>query len=414
MSVIKNVATLITGTTIAQVIPIAISPILTRIYSPEDFGVLTLYISIFAIFSVIATLRYELAIVQPKNDQDAKSIVIISFFLVSVISIVCLFFAFIYNFLDLNNLKDKSIAVWLYFIPLSIFFVGIYNISNYWLLREGRYNDMSKSKMIQGASLSVSQVFLSIIKNNGLVVGYIFGQILSAIFIFRRSSKFWKKVPNPTIQICKYNMRKYKAMPLYSAPGAFADSFSTQLPIFTITYIFGSYTTGIFGLTFRILNMPATLVSQAISQVVYKKVIDQNHNNNQEYLLVFVFKVFFSLLALVIPFAIIIWSFGEDIFGFVFGIEWRQAGSMASILIIAVVFRFAISPLSTILAINKNILLGVSWQFFYLVTLSCTLWFFRNQQLETFLWAFVVHEVLLYIIYFVAILIGVKRLKGVN
>ena len=414
MSVVKNIATLITGTTVAQVIPIAISPILTRIYSPKDFGVLTLYVSICAVFSVIATLRYELAIVQPKDNQDAKSIVIISFILVTIVSFICLILALLYNYLDLKILHDKNIAVWLYLIPLSVFCMGVYNISNYWLLRESRYKDMSKSKMIQGTSLSISQVSLGAMKNGGLIFGYLIGQTISTFFIFKRSNSSLKKVKNPTIKICKENLKKYKAMPLYSAPGAFADNFSTQLPIFTITYIFGSYATGIFGLTFRILNMPASLVSQAISQVVYKKVIDQNHNKNQEYLLIFVFKVFLSLLILVTPFATIIWFFGEDIFGFIFGIEWRQAGSMASILIIAIVLRFAVSPLSTILAIDSNIILGVSWQFCYLVTLSCTLWFFRNHSLESFLWAFVVHEVSLYIVYFITILIGVKRLQGVN
>lgn len=414
MSVIKNIAILITGTTVAQIIPIAISPILTRIYTPEDFGVLTLYVSICAVFSVIATLRYELAIVQPKDDRDAKSIVIISFILITAISLICLVFVMFYNFLDLDVLKGENISFWLYLAPVSIFCMGIYNISNYWLLRKSKYKDMSTSKMIQGASLSTSQVLLGVIKNNGLIFGYLIGQVLSTIFIFRRSSKSWKKIANPSVKLCKFNLKKYKSMPLYSAPGAFADNFSTQLPIFTITYIFGSYVTGIFGLTFRILNMPAALVSQAISQVVYKKVIDQDHDQNQQYLFSFVFKVFFSLCALVTPFAIIIWFYGQDIFSFIFGAEWQQAGSMASTLILAIVLRFAINPLSTILAIDKNVILGVIWQFSYLITLSCTLWFFRKNDLESFLWAFVIHEIIQYIFYFIIILIGVKRLQGVS
>lgn len=412
MSSIKNIATLITGTTVAQIIPIAISPILTRIYTPKDFGTLTLYISICAIFSVVATLRYELAIVQPKNDQDAKSIVIVSFILVTTISLICLIFAVIYNFFNLNILEGENISEWLYLAPASVFCVGVYNISNYWLLRESRYKDMATSKMIQGASLSVSQVSLSVIKSNGLVFGHLIGQILSTIFIFRRSSKFWKRVPNPSLKICKENIKKYKAMPLYSTPGAFADNLSTQLPVFTITYIFGTYITGIFGLTFRILNMPAALVSQAISQVVYKRVVDQDHSQDQKHLLAFIFKIFFSLLALVLPFAIVIWFFGEEIFSFLFGEEWRQAGSMASILIIAIVFRFAISPLSTVLAINENVKLGVAWQFTYLITLSSTLMFFSRFELDTFLWAFVIHEVVIYLFYLIMILIGVKRLQG--
>ena len=91
----RNVLTLMTGTTIAQAIPIAISPILTRIYAPEDFGMFALYMSVASIISVIATGRYELAIMLPKKDEDAVNIValsiIISFF-VSFISLLIVFF----------------------------------------------------------------------------------------------------------------------------------------------------------------------------------------------------------------------------------------------------------------------------------------------------------------------------------
>jgi O-antigen/teichoic acid export membrane protein len=74
----RNVLTLMTGTTIAQAIPIAISPILTRIYTPEDFGVFALYMSVVSIVSVVATGRYELAIMLPKKDEDAINIVTLS------------------------------------------------------------------------------------------------------------------------------------------------------------------------------------------------------------------------------------------------------------------------------------------------------------------------------------------------
>ena len=89
MAVFKNIVTLMSGTTIAQAIPLAISPILTRIYSPSDFGVLAIYSSIMAVIAVIATCRYELAILQPKQNDDAKSLVFLSF--ISVIFISTLF-----------------------------------------------------------------------------------------------------------------------------------------------------------------------------------------------------------------------------------------------------------------------------------------------------------------------------------
>jgi len=74
----RNVLTLMTGTTIAQAIPIAISPVLIRIYTSEDFGVFALYMSIASILSVVATGRYEMAIMLPKKDSDAINVVVLS------------------------------------------------------------------------------------------------------------------------------------------------------------------------------------------------------------------------------------------------------------------------------------------------------------------------------------------------
>jgi O-antigen/teichoic acid export membrane protein len=83
----RNVLTLMTGTTIAQAIPIAISPILTRIYTPEDFGVFALYMAIAAIISVVSTGRYEMAIMLPKRNEDVNAIVKLILILLSSISI---------------------------------------------------------------------------------------------------------------------------------------------------------------------------------------------------------------------------------------------------------------------------------------------------------------------------------------
>lgn len=107
MAFFRNIATLITGTTVAQAIPIAISPILTRIYTPEEFGPLALYISITSIFSVIATFRYELTIVQVQCDEDAKSLIQLSFFLISIVSFFSLIFAIAYNVFDWNFLQKS-------------------------------------------------------------------------------------------------------------------------------------------------------------------------------------------------------------------------------------------------------------------------------------------------------------------
>jgi O-antigen/teichoic acid export membrane protein len=127
----RNVLTLMTGTTIAQAIPIAISPILTRIYSPEDFGVFALFVAITSIFGTIANGRYELAIMLPKKDEDAINIFALGFIITTFISLLLLILVLIFQDKIVDILKNEDIRVWLYFVPLAVFFVGLYNILNY-------------------------------------------------------------------------------------------------------------------------------------------------------------------------------------------------------------------------------------------------------------------------------------------
>ena len=121
----RNVFALMTGTTIAQAIPIAISPILTRIYTPEDFGVFALYMAIASILSVIATGRYELAIMLPKKDEDAINIAALSIIISFFVSFVSLLIVFVFNAQITNLLGNPEISNWLYFIPLTVLLTGV-------------------------------------------------------------------------------------------------------------------------------------------------------------------------------------------------------------------------------------------------------------------------------------------------
>ena len=132
----RNVLTLMTGTTIAQAIPIAISPILTRIYSPEDFGMLALFLALFSILSTIATGRYELAIMSPESDDEAKDIVFLSILVaifVFFISTILIWFFDVEIAILLGNSEIKN---WLYFIPFTVLSFGVYQSIDYWLNRQ--------------------------------------------------------------------------------------------------------------------------------------------------------------------------------------------------------------------------------------------------------------------------------------
>ena len=173
----RNVLTLMTGTTIAQAIPVAISPILTRLYSPDDFGVYALFISIAMIFASIANGRYELAIMLPEEDEDAFNLAVLGFAITLCMSVVLLFIFVVFNRLITEILGNQEISFWLYFIPVVVLFIGLYNVLNYFNTRLEKYKDIASANIYKAFILVSVQLSIRLIK--GGVVGLVSGQVLS-------------------------------------------------------------------------------------------------------------------------------------------------------------------------------------------------------------------------------------------
>ena len=410
----RNVLTLMTGTSIAQAIPIAISPILTRIYTPEDFGILALFTALASVFAVIATLRYELAIIQPGQNEDAAALVVLSIIIGLGFSLLILLGVFIFNTQIQQLLNNSEIGVWLYLVPFSVLLTSLYQSLNYWNTRNKQYKKIAYSKVAKGFGASSAQVGLGVATiTGGMILGYITGQVSALWVLLSKAFKHDKDdFRHVTKQRVWKNAKIYKKFPKYSTLGAFADTASLQMPILILSKFYDMGTTGMFSLTFRVLHLPMTFMSASLSQVLFQKIAHLQHHSPQ-HIHRLIIKLFLILLAMMLPFVIFIGLFGEALFVFVFGEPWHEAGSLAAILVIAVAVRFAVSPLSSVLAMDHNVKLGVLWQFIYLFTITSTLYLFSSENIKTFVVAFVVHEVVLYFLYLAFILKGAKNIQVV-
>ena len=123
-----NVLTLMTGSTLSQSIPIAISPILTRIYTPEEFGVYAIFLAIVTIFGTIISGRYELAIMLPKKDEDAINIFALGLVITICLTVFTSILVIVLKNYIVNLLNTHTIEYWLYLVPLSILLIGCYNL----------------------------------------------------------------------------------------------------------------------------------------------------------------------------------------------------------------------------------------------------------------------------------------------
>ena len=407
----QHVLMLMTGTTLAQAIPIAVSPILTRIYTPEDFGVLALFTAISSVLGILATGRYEIAVILPKENEDAANIVVLAALIALGISLLTSIAIYIFEDIIIGALGNEHLRGWLYVVPVSIFLSGIYQSMIFWNNRFKQFGMVASSFVSQGGCTAGSQLGLGLwssLAGGALILGNLMGQIAGALILLLRSwTVFAQQIPRISMDRIIANAGEYKNFPLFSTWGALFNTAGTQMPVLIISKFYGLATSGLFSLTFRVLSMPISLVSGAVYNVLLQRVT-QIHNEEPEKLLGFIIKAGMLLGVLSLPIIFVMFFWGETLFVLVFGDNWAEAGQMASILSVAVAMRFTVSPLSSVLALNHNVKKGVAWQTVYFFTLAATLLLASGLDMKAFLLVFVVHEVVLYGLFFGLILSGAK------
>ena len=193
----KNTLTLVMGSVIAQAISIAIFPILTRIYSPEDFGLLSLYVAFISILGVIATGRYELAIMLPKKEEEAKILFKISIFIAFIVALIISIPLVFLNSEIANFFGSPDIAKWLYLIPVSVFLTGVNQALINWNNRKKEFYKTSLSRVNQMISQGSVQTYLGYIsKTGGLIIGQFIGIFSSILYLLIKNSNNKKNRKN--------------------------------------------------------------------------------------------------------------------------------------------------------------------------------------------------------------------------
>ncbi len=324
---LRNVFTLVSATGLAQAIALAIYPVLTRIYKPEEHGLFSLYLSIVTITGIMATGKYELAIMLPKREKDGAGLTLLSIFISLIFSILILvFIAFFHDSIP-RWLGNPDIERWLYFIPLSTFLVAIFQSLGVWYNRRQDYRVIAGGNL--GQSVFNSAVKLSassaLNKGGGLVVGAISGQLLGAvIFLARLGKAGWGSFKEVTFRSMKKLSGEYAFFPRFSMPNKLINNLSGSLPIFAISLYFTAEQVGFFGLGFMLINRPMNLISNSFTKVFSRKIIEMHNKGRAIYPEVRRFVLRMSALA-ILPFLVVM-IFSPLLVSVIFGKEWLEAG----------------------------------------------------------------------------------------
>jgi O-antigen/teichoic acid export membrane protein len=370
-----------TGTTIAQAIPIAISPILTRIYTPEDFGVFALYISVASIIAVIATGRYELAIMLPKKDEDAMNIVVLSIVISFFVSLITLLIVFIFNSQITNLLENPEISSWLYFIPLTVLLTGMYQSFNYWNNRKKQYKKLATNKVVQSGITATTNLGMGLsgFGSSGLIFGKIFGQGVATAalgkMIWTEDKSFLQNVKVLKIMAL---VKRYIQFPKFDILASLFNVSSHYTTHILFNILFDTTTAGYYYLTQRVIGLPTAFIASAISDVFRQKASkDYKKYGN----CINIYKRTFNKLFILSLFpSLFLYVFVIDGFVIIFGQEWVSAGEYVQTLIPMFFIKFIASPLSFMLYIGEKQQLNFYSQILFIVSIVFSFLLGSNAQ----------------------------------
>lgn len=348
--------TLLTGTGFAQLIPVLASPILTRIYSPQEFGVFAFYFSLTSIINIASTGRLELAILIPKNESLSinvlKTSVLFSFF----VSLSVFLILFVFKE-ELVGLLDNKIEVdLLFYIPFSIIIYGLYQNLNYWYNRKKKFKRISLNRIIQSTLIVIFQLLfgLSISSSSEfLIISSILGQLITLILFILSFIKDYNysllKIKKSEVKLV---LKRYRNFPLIDVPTMLMNLAANHAPNIFFNLMSMSSIAGNYYFTQRILQLPVTLISGSVLDVFKEEasaLFRERGNAKEVYLKTLKFLISITLIPSIILFFIV-----EDLFPFVFGQDWSYAGSFAKILIPALALRFIANPLSYMIYIAEK------------------------------------------------------------
>lgn len=353
---LKNVFTIFSGNVIAQAIPFLIEPVIARIYSPEDFAVLSVYLSVANLFSIIATGRYELAVMLPKEDRKAVNVIGLSVAISLAVSVLSFLIVWIFNSQICNILENQDVSSYLYLVPLSVLSVGWYQTFNYWNSRKKRFKNVTYSKTTQSVVYSGSAVGLGTagMIPSGLILSQIIGQFFG---LFPLLFSFLKKDKNMLKEVSREEMKavatEYQDFPKINSLHAFCDVLRNSGAVFLLSHYYSQAQVGQHSRTIRLLFGPLSIIASAVGQVFYQRAADCHQNGGN--LRQLVVKVVLALTGISVPMFLIVMFFGPDLFAWFLGENWRQAGEFGRLLAPWVFLNFITTPVSQIpIIVNRQ------------------------------------------------------------
>lgn len=355
-AVFRGMATLAVGNIAARIIGIAAIPVLTRLYSPEDFGALAVFTSLISILAPIITLRYVLALPLPRRNGMAINLLVLSAGLMLCMSLLVGLGLWAFGPQLLRLFSMEILAPYWWLIILGLIGGSGYEILSLWATRKRAYKSIAQTTAVQSLLGNLTKLGLGFlaIKPLGLLIGQVIsssGGITSLWLRFRADFAINRSLIS--INRIKLIAGRYRHFPIYRLPSQFLLAFATQAPLLFTAMIYDARTTGQLGLALMAISLPIGLLSNSMSSAYYAEISNIGKKQPAKIRRI-TYSMLKRLIAMSILPAFVLALFGELIFSIAFGKEWQLAGQFAALLAVYLVFQFLQVPVSRILFVFEG------------------------------------------------------------
>jgi len=336
------------GSAAAQAITMVFSPIITRLYGPEAYGSMGVFMSMAGVASTVAALSYPIAIVLPRNDADALGLVRVSIYAGVAMSLLVTLALYLFGSALIALLNIGVIASFIYLIPIYMLISVMSTAAAQWLIRQHAFAIVAKVSVWQALLIGLAKVGLGALNPTAavLVISNVVGMFLGAVLMtlgWRGSRRHGQsQAMTGPASSARDLAARHRDFPLLRTPQVLLNALSHSLPVLLLASLFGAASAGFYSIAAAVTALPAGLVGNAVGQVFYPRITEAIDRGEDARALIIKATAALALSGSV-PFVIVA-AAGPWLFAMVFGAEWRTAGSYAQWLSIWLFFQYINRP----------------------------------------------------------------------
>lgn len=350
----RNVGMLTGGTAFAQGLAVLALPLLTRLYSPEDFDLLAVYVAIIGIATVASCLRYNIAIPLPENDADGMTLLAVALISAIAVSAALALPVLLAPAYTAAVLGQPRLEPYLWMVPFGVLLASAYNALQYWSSRKKQFGLVARTRMTRAGGGIGTQAAIGAAAPSpfGLIFGHMLYGGLGVVGLLHNlllRDRLVLRQQNFTR--IREQLIAYRRFPIWSAPEALFNTLGMQLPVILIAAASAGPEAGFLMLAMRVMGLPMTLVGASVSQVLIAEAPAKLRNGT---LATFTRSTMWRLFLIGAPPLLVVGALSPLLFPVVFGPEWGRAGWLMSWMAPWFLLQFVASPVSMVLLITGH------------------------------------------------------------